>query len=65
MTEPRELHVAALGDEIDGSSLQRVPLRRGVLGPTGELSAPGRAGGRPAMLYRFASTELGVGRPSS
>jgi 8-oxo-dGTP diphosphatase len=60
IAELRDLYVAALGYEVDSTNLQRVLLRRGVLEPTGELSAPGRAGGRPAMLYRFASTELAV-----
>jgi 8-oxo-dGTP diphosphatase len=63
VTELRELYVAALGYDVDGTNLQRVLLRRGVLEPTGELSAPGRAGGRPAGLYRFASTELEVTDP--
>jgi ADP-ribose pyrophosphatase YjhB (NUDIX family) len=63
VTELRELYVAALGYEVDGTNLQRVLLRRGVLEPTGEVAAPGRSGGRPAMLYRFASTALEVTDP--
>jgi 8-oxo-dGTP diphosphatase len=63
ITELRAHYVAALGYEVDGTNLQRVLLRRGVLEPTGELSAPGRAGGRPAMLYRFAATTLEVTDP--
>ena len=63
ITELRDLYVAALGYEVDGTNLQRVLLRRGVLEPTGELSAPGRAGGRPATLYRFVSTTLEVTDP--
>jgi ADP-ribose pyrophosphatase YjhB (NUDIX family) len=60
MAELRDLYVAALGYDVDPTNLQRVLLRRGVLEPTGEQAAPGRAGGRPAMLYRFASTALEV-----
>jgi 8-oxo-dGTP diphosphatase len=63
VTELRELYVAALGYEVDGTNLQRILLRRGVLEATGELSAPGRAGGRPAALYRFAATALEVTDP--
>jgi 8-oxo-dGTP diphosphatase len=63
ITELRALYVAALGYDVDGTNLQRVLLRRGVLEATGELSAPGRAGGRPAMLYRFASPTLEVTDP--
>jgi hypothetical protein len=37
-----------------------VLLRRGVLVPTGELRAPGRAGGRPAAVYRFGSDRLEI-----
>jgi ADP-ribose pyrophosphatase YjhB (NUDIX family) len=63
VTELRELYVAALAYEVDGTNLQRVLLRRGVLETTGEMAAPGRSGGRPAMLYRFASTALEVTDP--
>ena len=35
-------------------------LRRGVLEPTGERREPGRAGGRPAALYRFRSPRLEI-----
>jgi ADP-ribose pyrophosphatase YjhB (NUDIX family) len=63
IAELREIYVAALGYEITATNLQRVLLRRGVLEATGETSAPGRAGGRPAMLYRFASMLLEVTDP--
>jgi 8-oxo-dGTP diphosphatase len=63
ITELRDLYVAALGYEVDATNLQRVLLRRGVLEPTGDMAAPGRAGGRPAMLYRFAATTLEVTDP--
>jgi hypothetical protein len=38
-------------------------LRRGVLETTGEMAPPGRAGGRPATLYRFAAPALEVTDP--
>ncbi|SFE30485.1 NUDIX hydrolase [Blastococcus tunisiensis] len=59
----REIYVAAIGYDVTPTNLQRVLLRRGVLEATGELSAPGRSGGRPAMLYRFASASLEVTDP--
>jgi len=63
ITELREIYVAALGYDVTATNLQRVLLRRGVLEPTGELTAPGPAGGRPASLYRFASPSLQVTDP--
>jgi 8-oxo-dGTP diphosphatase len=59
----REIYVAALGYDVTASNLQRVLLRRGVLEATGEMAPPGRVGGRPAMLYRFASPALKVTDP--
>jgi 8-oxo-dGTP diphosphatase len=53
ISELRELYAAALGHEVSATNLQRVLLRRGVLEPTGEVRAPGRAGGRPAAVFRF------------
>jgi ADP-ribose pyrophosphatase YjhB (NUDIX family) len=63
IAELREIYVAALGYEVTATNLQRVLLRRGVLEATGEQSPSGRAGGRPAMLYRFASPTLEVTDP--
>ncbi len=63
IAELREIYVAALGYDVTATNLQRVLLRRGVLEATGEHSAPGRAGGRPAALYRFASPVLEVTDP--
>ena len=40
--------------------LQRVLVRRGVLERVESVRAPGRAGGRPAALFRFASQRLEV-----
>jgi 8-oxo-dGTP diphosphatase len=63
IAELREVYVAALGYDVTATNLQRVLLRRGVLEPTGEMTAPGRAGGRPASLYRFAAPSLQVTDP--
>jgi ADP-ribose pyrophosphatase YjhB (NUDIX family) len=63
IAELRDIYVAALGYEVTATNLQRVLLRRGVLEATGELAPTGRAGGRPAMLYRFASPWLEVTDP--
>ena len=60
LSELREIYVAALGHTVSATNLQRVLLRRGVLEPTGERREPGRAGGRPAALYRFRSRRLEI-----
>jgi ADP-ribose pyrophosphatase YjhB (NUDIX family) len=63
IAELREIYVAALGYEVTATNLQRVLLRRGVLESTGEMAASGRAGGRPATLYRFVTSGLEVTDP--
>jgi hypothetical protein len=45
---------------VSATNLQRVLLRRGVLEPTGEARPPGKAGGRPAALFRFRSQRLEI-----
>jgi ADP-ribose pyrophosphatase YjhB (NUDIX family) len=60
LSQLREIYVAALGHEVSATNLQRVLLRRGVLEPTGERREPGRAGGRPAALYRFHTPRLEI-----
>jgi hypothetical protein len=60
ISELRELYAAALGHEVSATNLQRVLLRRGVLVPTGERRAHGRAGGRPAEVYAFGSRHLEI-----
>jgi ADP-ribose pyrophosphatase YjhB (NUDIX family) len=60
VSELRDLYVAALGHEVSATNLQRVLLRRGVLVATGEQRPPGRAGGRPAAVYRFGSEHLEI-----
>jgi 8-oxo-dGTP diphosphatase len=60
ISELREIYVAALGHDVAATNLQRVLVRRGVLERVEGVRAPGRAGGRPAALFRFASTSLEV-----
>ncbi len=60
ISELRDLYVAALGHVVSATNLQRVLLRRGVVEPTGERREPGRAGGRPAALYRFRTPRLEI-----
>jgi 8-oxo-dGTP diphosphatase len=60
MRELRDVYAAALGYELSATNLQRVLVRRGVLEATGERRGSGRAGGRPAELFRFSAPELEV-----
>jgi ADP-ribose pyrophosphatase YjhB (NUDIX family) len=60
ISELRDLYTAALGHDVSATNLQRVLLRRGVLAATGEQRPSGRAGGRPAALYRFRSSDLEI-----
>jgi len=59
----RELYSAALGYRVSATNLQRVLSRRGQLEPTGQTSRPGRAGGRPAALFRFVERGMQVTDP--
>jgi ADP-ribose pyrophosphatase YjhB (NUDIX family) len=63
ISELRALYSAALGHDVSSTNLQRVLLRRRLLEPTGEMRSPGRAGGRPAAVYRFAGSGLEVTDP--
>ncbi|HEX7254557.1 MAG TPA: NUDIX domain-containing protein [Gaiellaceae bacterium] len=63
LSELRELYAAALGHDVSATNLHRVLVRRGVLEPTGSKREPGRAGGRPASLFRFRTPELEVTDP--
>jgi ADP-ribose pyrophosphatase YjhB (NUDIX family) len=63
ISELRDLYAAALGRDVSATNLQRILLRRGVLVATDEHRAPGRAGGRPAAVYRFSSTDLEITDP--
>ncbi|HZQ80758.1 MAG TPA: NUDIX hydrolase [Gaiellaceae bacterium] len=60
VSELREVYVAALGHDVSATNLQRVLLRRGALERVDGHRAPGRTGGRPAALFRFASRRLEV-----
>jgi ADP-ribose pyrophosphatase YjhB (NUDIX family) len=60
LSELREIYVAALGHDVSATNLQRVLLRRGVLERVDGRREPGRTGGRPAALFRFASQSLEV-----
>jgi ADP-ribose pyrophosphatase YjhB (NUDIX family) len=60
VSELRVLYRAALGHDVSATNLQRVLVRRRLLEPTGETRPPGRAGGRPAAVYRFAAADLAV-----
>jgi ADP-ribose pyrophosphatase YjhB (NUDIX family) len=63
ISELRVLYRAALGHDVSSTNLQRVLLRRRLLEPTGDQRPPGRAGGRPAAVYRFARASLEVTDP--
>jgi 8-oxo-dGTP diphosphatase len=60
LPELRALYVAALGHEVSATNLKRVLLRRDVLEPAGGRRDPGRAGGRPAELFRFRVRRLEI-----
>jgi 8-oxo-dGTP diphosphatase len=60
VSELREIYVAALGHDVSATNLQRVLLRRGELERVDGRRAPGRHGGRPAALYRFASRRIEI-----
>ena len=60
ISELRVLYRAALGHDVSATNLQRVLVRRRLLEPTGDTRAPGRAGGRPAAVFRFAAGDLRV-----
>jgi ADP-ribose pyrophosphatase YjhB (NUDIX family) len=60
ISELREVYVAALGYDVSATNLQRVLLRRGAIVRADGRRAPGRSGGRPAALFRFASDRLEV-----
>lgn len=60
LSELRDLYAAALGHDLSATNLKRVLLRRDVLAATGARREPGRAGGRPAELYRFRVQQLEI-----
>jgi 8-oxo-dGTP diphosphatase len=60
ISELREIYIAALEHDVSATNLQRVLVRRGVIDRVGGRRAPGRTGGRPAGLFRFAADRLEV-----
>ena len=58
--ELRDVYVAALGHDVSPTNLRRVLERRGAIVATGERRSSGRAGGRPAEVFRFSSDRLEV-----
>jgi hypothetical protein len=63
IAELRTIYRAALGHDVSATNLQRVLVRRGLLAPTGAVRPPGRAGGRPATVFRFRRRRLEVTDP--
>src|SRR5688500_6373126 len=63
LAELREVYAAALGHEVSATNLKRVLERRAVIEPTGERRPSGRAGGRPAEVYRFRDARLAITDP--
>ena len=60
ISELRDLYAAALGHDVSATNLQRVLVRRGVLVETEARRQPGRAGGRPAAVFRFRARVLEI-----
>jgi hypothetical protein len=60
MSELAGYYRAALGHEVDTTNLQRILVRRDQIEATGRTLRPGRAGGRPAAVYRFGERTLAV-----
>lgn len=60
VSELRDLYSAALGHEVSATNLQRVLVRRGLLEATGGRRPSGRAGGRPAAVFRFRAQEIEI-----
>jgi ADP-ribose pyrophosphatase YjhB (NUDIX family) len=63
LSELRDFYGSALGHDVSATNLKRVLLRRDVLEATGERREPGRAGGRPAEVYRFRTRRLEITDP--
>ena len=63
LAELRGVYVAALGHQVSATNLRRVLERRAVIEPTGERRPSGRAGGRPAEVFRFRDSHLAITDP--
>jgi len=61
--ELRDVYAAALGHDLSATNLRRVLERRVVIEPTGERRPSGRAGGRPAEVFRFRDRRLSITDP--
>ena len=59
----RDVYAAALGHQVSATNLQRILTRRAVIEPTSALSRPSSTGGRPAVLYQYATRMLVVTNP--
>src|SRR6185436_15360347 len=59
---PPTFTLAELHD-VSATNLRRVLERRAVIGPTGERRPSGRAGGRPAEVFRFRDAQLAITDP--
>jgi ADP-ribose pyrophosphatase YjhB (NUDIX family) len=59
----RDIYAATLGYPVSATNLQRILTRRGVIEPTTSVAPPAAVGGRPAVMYRFASRSLVVTNP--
>ncbi len=59
----RDIYAASLGHPVSATNLQRILTRRGVIEPTEVTARPAKAGGRPAIVYRFAERGLVVTNP--
>lgn len=63
VAELRDVVVAALGHDVSATNLRRVLERRGAIEATGDRRSPGRAGGRPAEVFRFVERQLAITDP--
>lgn len=63
IAELRGIVSAALGYDVGATNLTRVLTRRQMIEPTARTASSGRAGGRPAAVYRFVSRRLTVTDP--
>lgn len=59
----RGIYSVALGYEVEATNLHRVLTRRRQLVETGERAPAGRAGGRPARVFRFTERRLQITDP--
>jgi hypothetical protein len=59
-SELQSVYQAALGHDVSATNLRRILVRREQIEETGNVSSPGRVGGRPAALYRFRERRIQV-----